>query len=595
MWRRWIVLSLVLAGLAAPGGPAFAACVLGKVGELAVTMAGLTPTISAKIDGRPLKMVVDTGAFFSMLTPQAAVRLGLKVVPTPADMGDYIEGLGGPQRVGVATAKSFTLMGDSFHDADFTVGAPQLGGWTDGLLGENILGYADVELDLANGVIRLFKPEGCNDDVDLAYWAPAGGYSSIRIQPATAPMYEIVGHVQVNGHDMRAVFDTGAGRSYITRRAAREAGVTTQSPGVRAGGVGGGIGRRPFETWIAPFRSFRIGDEKVENTELRIGGASIADADMLIGADFFLSHRVYISNSQHRLYFSYLGGPVFRLSPAPGAAPMPAPPPAAASATPIPGAPDDAPMTAGAFGRRGAAFAARRDYADAIADFTRAAAMAPADPRFLYQRALARFAEHQPALARSDLDAALTLKPHYADALMARADLRLAAHDGAGARADFDAAERLDPTLRLRAAETYLAQGDFEPAIVEFDAWIAANPKGALSPAAFNGRCWARALWGHDLNAALADCDEALRLGPHVSSFLDSRGLVNLRLRRFDDAIADYDRSLRLQPKNPWSLYGRGLARLEDGQKAAGEADLVAAEALDPKLAGKARQYGLAP
>jgi len=37
---------------------------------------------------------------------------------------------------------------------------------------------------------------------------------------------------------------------------------------------------------------------------------------MLIGADFFLSHRVYVASSQNRLYFTYNGGPVFDLSPA---------------------------------------------------------------------------------------------------------------------------------------------------------------------------------------------------------------------------------------------------------------------------------------
>ena len=41
---------------------------------------------------------------------------------------------------------------------------------------------------------------------------------------------------------------------------------------------------------------------------------------MLIGADFFLSHHVYVANSQRKLYFTYNGGPVFNLTTTPGAA-----------------------------------------------------------------------------------------------------------------------------------------------------------------------------------------------------------------------------------------------------------------------------------
>lgn len=35
---------------------------------------------------------------------------------------------------------------------------------------------------------------------------------------------------------------------------------------------------------------------------------------MLIGADFFLSHRIYVASSQGKLYCTYNGGPVFDLA-----------------------------------------------------------------------------------------------------------------------------------------------------------------------------------------------------------------------------------------------------------------------------------------
>ena len=34
--------------------------------------------------------------------------------------------------------------------------------------------------------------------------------------------------------------------------------------------------------------------------------------EMLLGTDFFRSHRVLIANAQKKVYVSYIGGPVFR-------------------------------------------------------------------------------------------------------------------------------------------------------------------------------------------------------------------------------------------------------------------------------------------
>jgi len=114
----------------------------------------------------------------------------------------------------------------------------------------------------------------------------------------------------VNGVKIHVIFDTGASTSYLTLVAAKRAGVTPESPGVVDGGTGAGSGRAAALVDRA-FASFKVGDEEVRNTRLRIGEGNLLGDDMLVGADFFLSHRIYVSNSQHKLYFTYNGGPVF--------------------------------------------------------------------------------------------------------------------------------------------------------------------------------------------------------------------------------------------------------------------------------------------
>jgi hypothetical protein len=38
---------------------------------------------------------------------------------------------------------------------------------------------------------------------------------------------------------------------------------------------------------------------------------------MLLGADFLRSHRVLVSHSQRKIYFTYVGGPIFQTARAP--------------------------------------------------------------------------------------------------------------------------------------------------------------------------------------------------------------------------------------------------------------------------------------
>jgi tetratricopeptide (TPR) repeat protein len=589
--------SLLLVWLAAAAPATASGCTLGKLAELPVTMEGLVPTVPAKVDGVDIKLIADSGAFFSLLTPQAAAKARLRVGDAPLGL-PYIVGIAGSEDVNLATAKEFSLAGATFHRADFLVAAPQLGAeGVDGLLGDNFLSYADVEFDLANGVIRLFKPMECAARTNFAYWT-TGEVETADITPATHLANHIVVDVKVNGHDMRAELDSGTPRSFISRTAARMAGVSVDDPGVKLGGMNGGIGHKVFQTWIARFASFAIGDELVKNAMLRIGDADVgsdtsAPVQMLIGADFLLSHRVYVANSGRKLYFTYNGGPVFNLDQGPSGGPPPQRP--AAPAPAIPGAPSETPVDADGFARRAAAFDARHEYAAAIADYTQAIALQPSAEHDYYERALDYLRNQEPEAALDDLTAALKLKPDDDVALMARGNLRLQQKDEDGAAADFGAAAKIQPNDRATAAEDYRYAQLFEKSVAEWDQWIADNQKNPGLAHALNERCWTRALWGKELDQALADCNAALQRFPGASAFRDSRGLVYLRLGQYQASIADYDAALKANPKQAWSLYGRGVDKLRLGRKAEAQSDLAAAAATDPNLPAIAKGYGVTP
>jgi tetratricopeptide (TPR) repeat protein len=112
-----------------------------------------------------------------------------------------------------------------------------------------------------------------------------------------------------------------------------------------------------------------------------------------------------------------------------------------------------------------------------------------------------------------------------------------------------------------------------------------------------NDRCWTRAIRGHPLDRALADCSRALQLSADdaQASILDSRCFVYFRMGNYPAAIADCDAALKKSPEFANSLYVRGLARKKSGDAGGGEADIATAKKLDSKIADLYALYGINP
>jgi tetratricopeptide (TPR) repeat protein len=601
--------AVALLGLLVAGGAAAEPCKLGRLAELPVTMHGTAPLVHAAINGKDALFIADSGAFFSTLTPAGAKQFNLQLEPV---WGVWADGVGGSAQMWTTTVKTFRIFDMDLPQIPFYVVGSDVGSEAVGTLGQNVFRLGDVEYDLANGVISILRTRGDCRKASLAYWANAKGlpYSEIEIDFASPQKPHTMGVAYVNGSRIRVMFDTGAWSSLLSLDAARRAGITPGSPGVTPGGTTAGIGRQPVSTWIAPFASFKIGDEEIRNTHLRIGDEELRDTDMLIGADFFLSHHILVATSQRRLYFTYNGGPVFNLT----TVPLPAPAPASADAgvaggaEPSPPAPaQSAPqpaqqerLDAAGYARRGSASASRRDYVHALADLTRAIELAPTEASYFVERGMAYRSSGQADRALEDFGQAIKLKPDEVPALMARAELRAERNDPAGAiRPDLDAADRAAPreaAVRLELGELYQRVRDYPAAISQYDRWIDSHNRDDVGMSrARNARCRARALMGQELARALDDCNAAVRARPDMARYLDSRGLVYLRQGRYQKAIADYDAALALSPRSAWSLYGRGLAEGHQGQTAAGQADVAAATALDPSIAAEAASHGIGP
>ena len=407
----------ILSASIASAPAAAASCKLGKIVEFPITMAGLRPLVAARINDNDVQFVMDSGAFYSMISVAGAAELKLKTSLAP--MGFHVKGAAhGAIDVSIATAKTFTLAGVPLHDVGFLVGGGEMGEGSVGLLGQNFLHIGDVEYDLGHGMVRLMQAEDC-DKALLAYWVDKSTpYSVIGLvsdpglsERTSAPLGSLIvrktpqlshtlSSAYLNGAEIRVMFDTGAGASILSLKAAARAGVTPDSPGVVSAGASYGIGRTTFATYIAPFSSFKVGEEEIKNARLRIGDIDTTDADMLIGADFFLSHRVYVANSQHKLYFTYNGGPVFNLT----AINRPVTAPATDASAQQPNSDGAAIEDAADYSRRGTALAARREFDQALTALTRACELAPGKPEYFYQRGSVYWQMKQPTPAMADFD-----------------------------------------------------------------------------------------------------------------------------------------------------------------------------------------------
>ena len=593
------------------GWTAYAAdkkCTVSRILELPITMNSLRPTIPVKINNRDAKFVLDSGAFYSIMSSATAAEYNLKLKPAP--FGFRIIGIGGSAEAKIATVKEFTIVGITIKNVQFLVGGSEVGGSEvaayEGLLGQNLLEKFDVEYDLATGAIRLFRTEGCEHAL-LAYWLkPGQDYSSMHIDAIDPANPHTIGVAYVNGQSIRVAFDTGAFTSLLSTKAAARAGIKPDSEGVIEAGDSGGLGRGRVKTYIARFASFKIGDsEEIKNARLRIADMDLGFADMLLGADFFVSHRIFVANREHKLFLSYNGGPVFNLSKGSGAA-------AAANTTEPSDAHDDglqpstdAPASAkdaALIARRGSALAARRDFAAALADLSKAIELSPNEPEYYFERANAYWANGQADLALADFDHVILLKNDFLPVYLPRAELHLREKDKAAAMTDLNSLDRLAPPqadLRFSLAELYRREEQFLPAIAQYDLWIKNHPDDSRMVNALGGRCLAKALQNQDLDGGLRDCNTAIRLAdkknPANAHLYSNRGMILLRQGDYRRALADFEADLKIEPKSARALYGRGVAKARMNKRVEGDEDIAAAETLAPQVGERYGRYGIIP
>lgn len=254
-------------------------------------------SVPMTIGDRPVKMLVDTGGLFSMLTPPtvAALDLHKEIIPL-----SRIQQYGGLTIDHYVTAHDVSLGGIKGYKFDFLV-MPEHGYSSDidGLLAPDIMRNYDADFDFANHMFRLFSPEHCEGKV--VYWTH-DPYGTVEFR--LNEFGQMTVPIMLDGHEIRAMIDTGAYRSTASLETIEDDfDIDEKNPELHLlPGAGPDHLRYHY-----PFKTLSLQSITVNNPDIVLvpdaqSGLRSSAPRMLLGINVLRQLHLYIAYHEHTLY-----------------------------------------------------------------------------------------------------------------------------------------------------------------------------------------------------------------------------------------------------------------------------------------------------
>jgi predicted aspartyl protease len=289
---------LVIALMAFLGAPTMVSsqCRPQHLADVPINIAQGLPIVSVTVAHHEALLIFDTGAERTVLSPDAAQRLGLK---PRHDYPRKVKGLSGAVDAGTVDVP-FTAAGILLPNHGVLVSSLSLGELAqivtpDGLLGADIISSFDVALDLPRFVVRLYENRDCTVD------GPAWDRPYTTISANRSLHDRLFFWVTIDGHRVAAIFDSGAQHSIIDERSAAKAGVDAKTlmgdPVSTIHGV-----NAEASSHLHRFAQLSIGNETLAHPTLLVAKLDLVDADLILGADYLASHRVWLSYGSHQIF-----------------------------------------------------------------------------------------------------------------------------------------------------------------------------------------------------------------------------------------------------------------------------------------------------
>jgi hypothetical protein len=251
-----------------------------------------------------LIFILNTAAQGSVISPETRDLLGLD---PESGQTMNVMGASGPTTLTLMTLPPVTVAGETRDEMnavvmDMTPYRRSPGPPYAGILGINFLQHFDVEIDVPDSRLRLWRHrEGSA--------SPAPPTAPANLDNLAAVQGFVTFDVEVGDTVARAILDSGAHTSMINWHAAGAAGVTRETPGLVVGQSVVGISGDTFESHSQRFDGVTAEELRFPPLDMNITDLPIFQAmgfgerpAMLFGADFLRECRVFISYSQKRVH-----------------------------------------------------------------------------------------------------------------------------------------------------------------------------------------------------------------------------------------------------------------------------------------------------
>jgi len=271
-------------------------CQTAKFGDFSVQIVANHILIPVGIDGTEQLFILDTGAQNSAVTPEFVQSAQLEATGRKTRN----QAIGAITITADVAVPTMSLGGFVIHNTAMQTAAlvqpPAPAPQAVGLLGQSVLRAFDMELDLPHGRVALYSTKHCAEG--FLPWEPPFSVSKL-----TTTNQGIVTQAMLDGKGLTALIDTGAAHTLLSDGGLEYFGTSIQNvlkdPAVSASGAGA----RAIEMHLHRFAKLSVGGASIDQPLLVVGELDI-DPRMLLGLDFLMKFRVWISNGTGQIFFA---------------------------------------------------------------------------------------------------------------------------------------------------------------------------------------------------------------------------------------------------------------------------------------------------